>query len=96
MLDPGTTWTRAGFAGEDTPKAVVPSDYGVSADGKFYFGDNDVHTVRPGVEIKNPMKDGVGTFKILYRSSAQSNSDNGSWGEQSRIGMQHLIYGDTQ
>ncbi|RPB29157.1 Actin/actin-like protein [Terfezia boudieri ATCC MYA-4762] len=59
VLDPGTSWTRAGFAGEDTPKAVIPTDYGVTPDGKLHFGDNDVHTVRPGMEIRNPMKDGV-------------------------------------
>ena len=63
VLDPGSTWTRAGFAGEDTPKAVIPTDYGITPDGKFYFGDNDVHTVRPGMEIRNPMKDGVGMFQ---------------------------------
>ncbi|KAI5797857.1 actin family [Peziza echinospora] len=59
VLDPGTAWTRAGFAGEDTPKAVIPTDYGITPDGKMYFGDNDIHTVRPGMEIKNPMSDGV-------------------------------------
>ncbi|KAF8475520.1 actin family [Kalaharituber pfeilii] len=59
VLDPGSAWTRAGFAGEDTPKSVVPTDYGVTPDGDFYFGDNDVHTVRAGMEIKNPMGDGV-------------------------------------
>jgi len=67
VLDPGTSWTRAGFAGEDTPKAVIPTDYGVTPDGKLHFGDNDVHTVRPGMEIRNPMKDGVGMFHLICR-----------------------------
>ena len=39
---------------------MIPTDYGITPDGKMYFGDNDVHTVRPGMEIKNPMSDGVG------------------------------------
>jgi hypothetical protein len=42
----------------------VPSHYGiVDADGpnrKLYFGDNDVHAVRAGMEIQNPMGDGIG------------------------------------
>ncbi|CAO3674247.1 unnamed protein product [Umbelopsis ramanniana] len=29
VLDVGSTWTRAGYAGEDTPKAIFPSSYGV-------------------------------------------------------------------
>ena len=70
MLDPGQCWTRTGFAGEDTPKTVTPSHYGLvrgaddddDDDGarKLYFGDNDVHAVRAGMEILNPMSDGIG------------------------------------
>ncbi|KAI5791944.1 actin family [Geopyxis carbonaria] len=65
VLDPGSSWTRAGFAGEDTPKSVVPTHYGViddpSGDGKpqLFFGDNDVHALRSGMEIRNPMSDGI-------------------------------------
>ncbi|RPA95862.1 Actin/actin-like protein [Choiromyces venosus 120613-1] len=65
VLDPGTAWTRAGFAGEDTPKSVVPTDYGVLEEAgenggkKYFIGDNDVHSIRPGMEIKNPMSDGI-------------------------------------
>ncbi|KAL7271459.1 Actin-related protein 4 [Rhizina undulata] len=63
VLDPGTSWTRAGFAGEDTPKSVIPTDYGVIEDAngarKLYIGDNDLHVIRPGVEIRNPMSDGI-------------------------------------
>lgn len=29
VLDIGSTWTRAGYAGEDTPKAIFPTSYGV-------------------------------------------------------------------
>ncbi|CCX34003.1 actin family [Pyronema domesticum] len=63
VLDPGQCWTRAGFAGEDTPKTVIPSHYGYVNGGdegkKYYFGDNDVHALRPGMEIANPMADGI-------------------------------------
>jgi hypothetical protein len=49
---------------------VIPSHYGYvdggDADGKkYYFGDNDVHALRPGMEIANPMADGIGLSTSL-------------------------------
>lgn len=47
---------------------MIPTHYGyvegAGPDGarKLYFGDNDVHTVRAGMEIANPMSDGIGAF----------------------------------
>ncbi|MCJ1336286.1 NuA4 histone acetyltransferase subunit [Bachmanniomyces sp. S44760] len=62
VLDPGYSTVRAGFAGEDVPKAVLPSYYGTTGSGsdrKFVFGDNSIHTPLPGISIGNPMsKDG--------------------------------------
>ncbi|KAI9730085.1 MAG: NuA4 histone acetyltransferase subunit [Cirrosporium novae-zelandiae] len=58
VLDPGYSSVRAGFAGEDCPKSVVPSYYGSlpsGSDSKLLFGDNTIHTTLPGLEIKNPM-----------------------------------------
>jgi actin-related protein 4 len=63
VLDPGYATTRAGFAGEDTPKSVVPTYYGVlSKNGstKLLFGENDLHTPLPDLEIQNPLA-GCGT-----------------------------------
>ncbi|BDD63793.1 NuA4 histone acetyltransferase subunit [Monascus purpureus] len=63
VLDPGFSTTRAGFAGEDTPKSLIPTYYGkYSSDGqeKFVFGDNIFVTPRPGLSVHNPIgKDGV-------------------------------------
>lgn len=64
VLDPGYSSTRAGFAGEDIPKSVSPSYYGVlpTQDGsdKLLFGDNSIHTPLPNLDIRNPMsKDGT-------------------------------------
>lgn len=66
ILDPGYSDTRAGFAGEDVPKSVLPSYYGVSnnwngtGSTKYLFGDNALHTAINGCEIENAMsKDGV-------------------------------------
>lgn len=61
VLDPGSFYTRAGFAGEDVPKSVVSSYYGAVGDGQRpLFGDNAIHTPKPNVEIRNPMgKDGT-------------------------------------
>ena len=59
VLDPGSGSVRAGFAGEDTPKSIVPTYYG-EIDGKQIFGDDIVGLRRPDMVIKNPMnKDGI-------------------------------------
>ncbi|KAL9092390.1 MAG: hypothetical protein Q9159_000898 [Coniocarpon cinnabarinum] len=61
VLDPGYSVVRAGFAGEDTPKSVVPTYYGrkPGSSGPL-FGDNAVHNPFSGLEIHNPMnEDGV-------------------------------------
>ncbi|KAH0542949.1 NuA4 histone acetyltransferase subunit [Glutinoglossum americanum] len=65
VLDPGYSSVRAGFAGEDVPKSVVPSHYGTigpldSPEVKYIFGDNSIHTPLPNLHIHNPMsKDGT-------------------------------------
>ncbi|KIV81021.1 hypothetical protein PV11_08475 [Exophiala sideris] len=59
VLDPGFSSVRAGFAGEDTPKSIVPTFY-ASTGSQRLFGDHVIDVPREGVEIKNPMnKDGI-------------------------------------
>ena len=58
VLDPGYSSTRAGFAGEDVPKSVIPSHYGIlptDLGRKCLFGDNAIHTPLPHLSIGNPM-----------------------------------------
>ncbi|KAF2201880.1 Actin/actin-like protein [Delitschia confertaspora ATCC 74209] len=63
VLDPGYSTTRAGFAGEDVPKSVVPSFYGVLDSGsgpRYVYGENAIHNPLAGLEIKNPWSsDGI-------------------------------------
>lgn len=63
ILDPGYSSTRAGFAGEDTPKSVISTFYGkysTDAQDKHIFGDDIYVNPRPGFSIHNPIgKDGV-------------------------------------
>ena len=63
VLDPGSNTIRAGFAGEDTPKSVIPSFYGLNTSGsgsKLLFGENAIHNPVPNMEIRNPFnEDGV-------------------------------------
>lgn len=66
VLDPGYSSTRAGFAGEDVPKSVTSSYYGMvpsgnlGSDRKYVFGDNAIHTPLPNISIGNSMsKDGI-------------------------------------
>lgn len=59
VLDPGYASTRSGFAGEDTPKSIVPSYYASYKDTKL-FGDHVIDVPRDNVAIENPYsKDGV-------------------------------------
>ncbi|KAJ5724888.1 Actin-related protein 4 [Penicillium malachiteum] len=63
VLDPGYSTTRAGFAGEDAPKSLIPTYYGkYNADGqeKYIYGDDIFVTPRPGLSTYNPIgKDGI-------------------------------------
>lgn len=59
VLDPGYSSVRAGFAGEDTPKSIIPSYYADTGSSKL-FGEQAVDLARPHYEIKNPIgRDGV-------------------------------------
>lgn len=53
VLDPGSFTTRAGFAGEDCPKSVIPTSYSV-IDGKPVYGENALHDPIPNLEVRNP------------------------------------------
>lgn len=63
VLDPGSVWTRVGFAGEETPKCVLPSDFAYfpQSDGsrKFCIGDHALLFPQTNLEVDNPMKEGV-------------------------------------
>ncbi|MBW0509451.1 hypothetical protein O181_049166 [Austropuccinia psidii MF-1] len=60
VLDIGTSTTRAGYAGEDTPKVVLPTCYGyTSASEKYFFGDHGPTFWRPGMEVVSPLKDSI-------------------------------------
>ncbi|KAF2144716.1 uncharacterized protein K452DRAFT_356836 [Aplosporella prunicola CBS 121167] len=55
VLDPGFSSTRAGFAGEDVPKSVLPTYYGVREDLITpVFGENAIHNPSSNLEIRNP------------------------------------------
>ena len=62
VLDPGYSVVRAGFAGEDAPKSVVPTHYGVRTDDKavpptYVFDDNSINNPYAPLDIRNPMAD---------------------------------------
>ncbi|CRK42945.1 hypothetical protein BN1723_016101 [Verticillium longisporum] len=62
VLDPGYCHTRAGFAGEDVPKSILPSYHGRTTNKevqKDFFGDEYL-IARPDFEVRNYMnKDSV-------------------------------------
>ncbi|KAJ2850078.1 NuA4 histone acetyltransferase subunit [Coemansia brasiliensis] len=58
VLDVGSTWTRAGFAGEDVPRGYFPSHVGRVGDN-YYVGDTESAIWRAEMETCGVMKDGV-------------------------------------
>jgi actin-related protein 4 len=66
VLDPGSYTTRIGYAGEDTPKANIPSFCGYYtgrqqsfAHGNYLVGDTEINTLHPGMDVTNPFQDGL-------------------------------------
>jgi actin-like protein 6A len=84
VIDIGSSSVRAGYAGDDTPKAVIPTTYGYhrappdadsampdAADptqagtgrsSKMYMGQFGPTVWREGMEVSNPLVDGLGVF----------------------------------
>jgi actin-related protein len=78
--------TRAGYAGEDTPRVMFPTSIGyvdtVSEDvvmteqgeeaqapqskRQYYIGDNKINKFKSNMEVKNPMKDGMGELFVCH------------------------------
>ncbi|KAG5339210.1 hypothetical protein C0989_005191 [Termitomyces sp. Mn162] len=79
VVDIGSSSLRAGYAGDDTPKAVIPTTYGYHNMGRddtameveganstqgsksvnLYVGENGPSLWRAGMEVANPIVDGL-------------------------------------
>ena len=96
VIDIGHSSLRAGYAGDDTPKAVIPTSYGhtndpseengdvaMGEDGaegetsakpakktKLYVGQAGSSVWRAGMEIGNPIQDGLSTSSKLKKRSS--------------------------
>ncbi|BFZ58318.1 Actin-related protein 4 [Savitreella phatthalungensis] len=57
VLDPGSHSTRAGYAGEDTPKCLLPSIHG-DDHGRKHYGESRINVAKPEVELVSYMADG--------------------------------------
>ncbi|GAA6040943.1 hypothetical protein JCM8097_003200 [Rhodosporidiobolus ruineniae] len=64
VLDIGSSSVRAGYAGEDTPKAVFPTPY-VTVPGSdsapHHVHGNGIHLYRPNATVSSFMSDGIVT-----------------------------------
>jgi len=90
VIDIGTSSVRAGYAGDDTPKAIIPSSYGYhpanpetdvamsenpdhaepgNKFAKIYIGQSGPSVWRAGMEIGNPVVDGLSTCFVFLRSA---------------------------
>ncbi|KAH9824776.1 actin family [Melampsora americana] len=59
VLDMGSSTTRAGYAGEDTPKVGSGEGEPAHRDPKYFFGDFGPTVWRAGMEVRNPMTDSI-------------------------------------
>ncbi|KAF5388200.1 hypothetical protein D9615_000199 [Tricholomella constricta] len=75
VVDIGSSSLRAGYAGDDTPKAIIPTTYGYHDTGgdeemevegsatqkrrSLYIGQNGPSMWRQGMEVANPIVDGL-------------------------------------
>jgi actin-related protein len=61
VIDIGADTTKAGYAGEDTPKTVFSSAVGVLAgeDGAKQYSVDELHYPKPGLDVISPFADGV-------------------------------------
>ena len=104
VLDPGYSTVRAGFAGEDVPKSVVPSYYGViptDSGHKHLFGDNSIHTPLPRISIRNVMsKEGTvedwDTAANLWEYAITSRLTNAKPGPLAYNGLNDPDNGDVK
>ena len=80
VLDIGSHTTRAGYAGEDVPKCVIPTAHGYidgpapqgsegAAEGgkvrKYFVGEEGANSWRDGMEVGSMMRDGLGQYSSL-------------------------------
>jgi actin-related protein len=61
VVDVGADTTKAGYAGEDSPKTVFSSAVGVLAgeDGAKQYSVDELHCAKPGLEVISPYSDGI-------------------------------------
>ena len=92
VIDIGSSSLRAGYAGDDTPKAIVPTSFGFIEEpaesngdvamteagapegeqlqapkpkAKLYIGQNGPSLWRSGMQVGNPMHDGLSAYPIF-------------------------------
>lgn len=109
VIDIGTSSLRAGYAGDDTPKAIIPSSYGYhpappetdvtmseNADdvepgnkfAKIFIGQNGPSVWRAGMEIGNPLAEGLSTW---FAFSAPRNPHSFCFKSRILIPSNHLL-----
>lgn len=69
VFDFGSHSTKVGYAGEDQPRAEIPSvvavndvHHGEQTERKYFTGTNNVCSIRPGKEVKYFFKEGLSKF----------------------------------
>ncbi|CAG8472502.1 4464_t:CDS:2 [Cetraspora pellucida] len=76
VLDVGSCWTRAGYAGEDTPKAIFPTSYGYIPETETEVPNIDEDTI-----MKNEDGDATGgeSSNIAFAENALNKKEKGKY-----------------
>jgi actin, other eukaryote len=53
--DIGSSFSKFGYAGEDTPRHVCTSNVGTTSSNTFFVGDDDATYPRPNMSVRNPI-----------------------------------------
>lgn len=79
ILEVGSYWTKAGYAGEDVPKAAFPTAFGsiegvadangdVNMDSQRFYAEN-AFVFHEHMKIQHPLTNGLGAFSLTSQKS---------------------------
>lgn len=72
VVDVGADTTKAGYAGEDTPKCVFATAAGCTAGAEGRAYTDELHFPGPGLEIVSPFTDGLITDWEAYEQARRA------------------------
>jgi len=95
VIDVGTTYTKAGYAGEDLPKVVIPTAVGVlqsNQTSEIAKSNNESESGKNGMEIENSENLSSGKAEVKSGGDEKRSSASGGKTKKFYIGAQAITY----